>query len=121
MDERRRLIKERLYYLGNGQLRRILYMHSMLCTDEFNFNPEKGTYCPVALALNAPNMVKQPTDEKVKKFISGYFQEVNILKGVPGEFYHGTHEERKKDILDLVREILEERRQAQLIHGDDNI
>lgn len=110
-DLREKIVRERLEQLTSLQLMRIFRNRGQLCTDTFNFDATTRRFCPIAYALNAHVWVLDPTDEKVRDYIAGYFKEVNVLKGVPGKFYHGTHEERLSDLIGMVEEIMATRKE----------
>lgn len=113
MDKRKELIENRLRYFSNAQLQKIAANQDILCTDEFNYNEKEKTFCPLAIALGLHEKLENPTDERVSWELSGYFKPVNVLKSVPGIFYHGSHKERVVDLLDLVADIINERQELE--------
>lgn len=102
-DRRYLLIKERLCKLTRDEVQRILDNAELLCTDTFNFDSTKQTYCPLALGMNLHVTVQSPTDASIKAQIAKRFFPVNIIKGVEGNFYT---ENRKSDIINVCKEIL---------------
>lgn len=74
------------------------------------YNYHAGKFCPMGIALGCHKSEIFANDAAVKWLIAknGFFP-TNILKDVPGEFYHGTDAERKRDLISLVCEILRER------------
>lgn len=102
-DQRFELIKERLERFSTAQLQEILDFKDLLLFDEFNYH--EGKFCPLAIGIGA-HYSSNPTQESVAREIAKCFNPVNVLKGVPGRFYHGTDEERRRDLMGLIREIL---------------
>jgi hypothetical protein len=96
---------QRLSELTTYEIRQILDdMHYVLFD---TYNSHDGKYCPlgVALGLHKRNL----TDEQAKEVLSQRFEPLNILKGVPGNFYHGDDAARRADLTFLCNEILNER------------
>lgn len=110
-DTRYRFIRERLESLTTYQLQEIVANKDKLLFDEFNFH--EGKFCPIAIAVGCHKM-NRPTDQRVKEEIGKFFNPVNIMRGVPGIFYHGTDEERRRDLFGLIQEIIMERVKTQL-------
>lgn len=110
-DTRYRFIRERLESLTTRQLQEIVSNQDKLLFDEFNFH--NGKFCPMAIAVGCHKM-NRPTDQRVREAIGKVFNPVNIMRGVPGTFYHGTDEERRRDLLGLIEEIIVERVRTQL-------
>jgi hypothetical protein len=102
-DKRHFLILNRLLSLSLIELYRIIVNSNLLCLDTYNYNEKYKTFCPLALALNLNETIKNPTDEIITNELSKRFNPVNILKGVPGKFYTL---ERKNDIINLVNEVI---------------
>jgi hypothetical protein len=104
-DQRYAAMYQRLSSLTSYEIRQILRdMHFVLFD---TYNSHDGKYCPlgVALGLHKLNL----TDEQAKAVLAERFKPINILHGVPGEFYHGTDEERKCDLVSICEEILSAR------------
>lgn len=106
MDERFRIIKERLSSLSVSELQRIVDNIDIVCFDEFNYNAAEKTYCPLAVALNLHRIVENPSDAVIADELVKRFVPVNIVKGVKGEFYTKN---RKKDLLNLCLGLIEEK------------
>jgi hypothetical protein len=104
MDERYRLIRERFETLSREELLRMRDNIDITLFDDFNYH--EGQYCPIAIAMNLHTTFPNPTHELVKEKIAERFQPSNMLKGVDGSFYHGTAEERKRDLLQLIDELV---------------
>lgn len=102
-DRRYRLIRARLELLSVEQLKRIRDNADIMCLDTYNYDAENNTFCPLALALNYHRTLENPSQSLVESELSKHFQPVNILKGVPGEFYQC---DRKADMLSLINELL---------------
>lgn len=102
-DLRYNLIRERFSQLTREQLLSIVDNLDKILFDEFNFH--EGKFCPMGIALGCHKWTN-PTQDSVKTEIGKFFQPSNMLKGVPGEFYHGTDAERRSDLLSVCRELL---------------
>lgn len=104
MDDRYWLIRERFKTLSKEQLRRMRDNIDVTLFDEFNY--KEGKFCPIGIALNLHKTIENPTHESVKEAIARVYTPSNMLKGVDGQFYHGTDEQRKQDLLMLIEELL---------------
>lgn len=104
MDQRYIKAKERLSSLKTSEIKRILSDIDMILFDTYNFY--EGKFCPIAVAMDLHNTMKEANDEEVKLQISKRFTPVNIFKGVEGEFYTDN---RKEDLIAICNEILHER------------
>jgi len=102
MDLRYETIKARLSLLSGSEVQRILDNIDQVCFDEFNYDASEGKYCPLAIAMDLQHL-PHPTDLKVKEAISVRFTPVNVIKGVPGQFYTDN---RREDLINLCKEIL---------------
>ncbi len=105
-DNRYILMKERFQTLSNEQLTEIENNIDITLFDEYNYN--NGKFCPIGIALGCHN-IENPTQEIVKEKISERYTPANMIKGIRGKFYHGTDEERREDLLNLIKEVLNER------------
>ena len=103
-DLRYHKMKSRLVLLSKPEVQAIVDNIDKVIFDDCNYRD--GKFCPIAIALGAHMLDVHWTDESVKDFIAEWFYPVNILHGVPGEFYHGNDEERKRDLLLLCEEVL---------------
>lgn len=101
MDERFKIIRDRLSTLTREEIQRIVDKVDLLCLDTFNY--DEGKYCPLAVAMNLHQTVDNPTDQKIRAAIATRFTPVNVISGVEGNFYR---ENRKDDILKICNEIL---------------
>lgn len=106
IDLRFVLAKERLESLTNEELQRILDNIDITCWDTYNFDEQRETYCPIAIAMNLHKIIIYPTDTLIEKEIGKRFQPSNIFKGTPGKFYTTN---RKEDTINLVKQILQQR------------
>lgn len=106
-DKRYILARERFETCTNEEIQRVLDNIDKICWDTHNFDPETSTFCPIAIAMNLHNTVKNPTDQLVKEEIAKRFNPTNIFKGTPGTFYTSN---RKEDTINLCNEILNNRK-----------
>lgn len=104
-DLRYQKAKQRLSSLSDEELKRILCDIDKILFDTHNFN--EGKFCPVAIAMNLHKTIDNPTDERIKNEISKRFRPVNIFKGIKGKFYTDN---RREDLINLCKEILQERK-----------
>lgn len=104
-DHRYIQVLRRLLTLTPAGLQRILDKSDLLLFDNFNYHD--GKFCPLALAFGCDTM-PEASQESVWAYLATVIhpEPVNVLRGVPGLFYHGTDEERKRDLLTLVKELL---------------
>jgi hypothetical protein len=103
-DKRYQLMKERFMTLSREQLLAMRRNIDITLFDDYNY--QDGKYCPMAIALDLHNTVQNPTHELIKEEIGKHYVPSNMLKGVEGEFYHGSDEQRKADLLKLIDECL---------------
>lgn len=108
-DERYVKMKTRLNSLTDEELRRLAEDMIYVCTDEFNYDPISHRFCPLAVAKNLHMTLDDWTDESITNELGKVFKPVNILRGVPGKFYHGTHEQRMSDLRAILLEIMTKR------------
>lgn len=97
-DARYRAVWNRLSKLTADQLQLIVDNIDRVCLDTFNYDEEKKTFCPLAIAHGLHGWLKNPTDEIVQGVLAEHYAPVNILKGVPGEFYTTN---RREDLLEM--------------------
>lgn len=102
-DKRYDLMLERFTTLSKGQLQEIRDNIDIVLFDEYNYH--EGKFCPMGVALNQHKTIN-PTQKSVKSAIAAIYTPSNMLKGVEGTFYHGTNEERKRDLLNLIDMLL---------------
>ena len=108
MDRRFDIMYERLKTFSLEQL---YHLHDAItddrvCYDEFNYDIQTGKFCPIAILLGLDRMMENPTNESVGERIRANFDPMNAMKGVPGQFYHGTPEERESDLLGLLNVLI---------------
>lgn len=106
MDNRYKIIKDRLQSLSKEEIQRIVDNVDLLCLDTYNFDEQEKKYCPLAIAMNLHETVLNPTNQLIKYEIGKRFTPVNIIAGVDGNFYR---ENRKDDIVKISTEILNEK------------
>lgn len=106
MDDRYWAIRERLGHFSKTEIRRIVDDIDKCVFDEYNY--KDGYFCPVGLAMNLHNELSEPTNISAKQAMARRFNPVNVIKGVPGQFYHGNSIQRRKDLLMLCDELLNE-------------
>lgn len=101
-DARYRAVWDRLSKLTEEQLQLIIDNIDRVCFDTFNYDEKHKTFCPLAIA-HGLDALHEPTDAWVSEILSLYYQPVNILKGVPGEFYTTN---RRADLLAICELLL---------------
>lgn len=106
MDNRYKILKERLSLLSLTQLQRIEADIDHVCFDTYNYDSENNKFCPLAVALNLHNTIENPSEEIVIDILSKVFNPVNIIGGAEGNFYKDN---RKEDLLNVVRELINDR------------
>lgn len=111
-DQRYLAMWDRLSALTERQLKTIYLaaLRDEVCVDTFNYDEKSRKFCPIAIAFGAKDRLKTPTNEAAEAFISLFMRPVNILKGLPGEFYHGDAASRRRDLLEIVRAIIARKR-----------
>jgi hypothetical protein len=104
MDLRKLAILDHLRQLSIDQLMRILEYREPILTDTYNY--KDGRFCALAVALNLPEIVKNPSHEIIYSIIalSGY--SICNLKEIPGTFYTTN---RSADLIEATREVLREK------------
>lgn len=107
-DSRYFVMRRRFEQLLNVQLIEMLRQIDITLFDTYNYFD--GKFCPMGIALGCHKFAVFSSDEAVKWVIKHCgFTPTNILHGIPGEFYHGNDDERKRDLISLVCEILRAR------------
>lgn len=106
IDARYKAMLDRFRTLATHEIRRIQVAldRGSVCFDTYNRDPQTGKFCPVAIAMGLDAQCM--TDAEVAEAIGRQFQPVNILKGVPGEFYTT---DRRRDLVNLCKFVLNER------------
>jgi len=107
-DQRYIVLKNRLNTLSSEQLltllKTLVKTPEKVCFDEFNYDETNKSYCPLAIAYQLNDSIENPTNDKITQELSKYFEPVNVIKGVEGDYYT---ENRKDDIIDVIFEILQ--------------
>lgn len=103
-DLRYNILYTRLSMLNLDELKRVKNNIDNIVLDTYNYHD--GKYCILAVAKEAEKYVKDPTQEKVVDFLSQWFNPVNAIKGVPGDFFST---DRKSDLLQVVNDLLQSR------------
>ena len=106
MDKRYLAIHSRLSSLSLQELQLLKDNIDKVCNDTFNYDEENDTFCPLATALNLPNILEKPTNELVIEILAKRFSPVNVVKGIEGDFYTVN---REKDLLWMVNKLIQER------------
>ena len=102
-DKRYSVIKSRLLLLSKEEIQRIVDNIDLVCFDTFNFDEESKKYCPLAIATNLHNTIKNPTNNLIQLELSKRFNPVNAIRGVEGTFYRS---DRKNDLIKICKEVL---------------
>lgn len=116
-DRRYLAMRDRFRTLSFDELKRIIDNIDGVCFDTFNYDEQNRTFCPIAWAMDLPEQYRfswQVNDDLIRESIEGRFKPVNILKGLPGKFYHGDTAERRKDLILIVFRVLMEKNVALL-------
>lgn len=103
-DPRKTGLKNGLRQLTAEQLKRVLDWPYEMVLDEFNY--ADGKFCPLAVALDLPSQIKDPTHEKVFNMLTSMGYKVYNTRGIAGTFYR---ENRKDDLIEATVEVLEEK------------
>lgn len=103
-DQRYIIMFERFSLLNENELLNILDNIDIILFDTFNYND--GKYCPLAVAKKLHETVDNPSDELMKKLLGCFFEPVNVLKGVDGNFYRDN---RKDDLVKIIAHVLREK------------
>lgn len=106
-DPRKIGLKNGLRQLTVEQLERVLSYDKEMVLDSYNY--EDGKFCPLAVAVGLDTM-NEPTHEKVYQTLVQMGYEVYNTRGIEGEFYTT---DRKKDLLEAAREVLQEKIEEQ--------
>lgn len=118
-DLRYKAVAARLKELRPHELERLrgALVADKVCLDSVNYDGQH--YCPLAVATGLSDTLRQVegcaedlgmdfrvTDDLVGMILANRFYPVNALRGVPGTFFHGDHQSRRKDLLGLVKTFL---------------
>jgi hypothetical protein len=108
-DPRKTGLKNGLRQLNEIQLQRVIdYPHEMVL-DEVNYDADTGRFCPLAVALDLPRIMEQPTHQLVFDTLTTLGYKVYNTRGIKGDFYTTN---RKEDLITAAKEVLQEKRQA---------
>jgi len=103
VDERYKVMKQRLSLLSKEELQRIVDNIDMLIFDTVNYDEKNHKFCPLAVAMQLDKTISNPTDSLIKSEIGKRFDPINVIKGIPGNFYRT---QRENDLKNLCKEIL---------------
>lgn len=103
MDERYKVLKERLSLLTKEELERIRIDIDSVCFDTWNYDAENNKFCPLAVATNLHRTVTNPSNKLIIDILSKRFNPVNAIGGVEGNYYTT---DRKQDLLTVINEII---------------
>lgn len=107
-DARYVVMRERFSRLSVGELECLLQgiQSGEIVYDEYNYY--NGFFCPLAYAkgFKHRNDIVFTELGVMQALAKEGFNPVNILRGLEGDFYHGTTLERKRDLTFLVYELL---------------
>jgi hypothetical protein len=105
-DARKTGLKNGLRQLTFEQLQRVIDYPGEMILDEFNY--KDGKFCPLAIGIGLDQiMTADPTHEKVFITLTEMGYKVYNTLGIAGEFYTTN---RKQDLLEAAKEVLEEKR-----------
>jgi hypothetical protein len=108
MDKRKEGLKNGLRQLTDEQINRVLDWPHEMVLDEFNY--QDGKYCPLAVGVNIPSIIKgEPSHEKVSAILTLLGYKIYNTRGIQGEFYTS---DRFGDLRIAAYEILQERKEA---------
>lgn len=114
-----------LNQLNDEQLSRIIsHYHAgkKMCCDTFNYDAERGLWCPLAIGLDVPRLAERelpPRRDNAwgKAFITEVGESscrgftLNPVSGIPGVFFRDT---REVDIVETCKLLLSERSQVRI-------
>jgi hypothetical protein len=100
-DPRKTGLKNGLRQLTAEQLQKVLDWPCEMVLDTYNY--EDGKFCPLAVALDLPATMEDPSHEKVFNTLTEMGYKVYNTRGIKGEFYTFN---RKADLLEATREVL---------------
>jgi hypothetical protein len=104
-DPRKVGLKNGLRQLTAEQLQRVLDYPYEMVLDTYNYLD--GKFCPLSVALELDQQITEPTHEKVFDRLTELGYKVYNTRGIEGKFYT---DDRKNDLLEATREVLEELR-----------
>ena len=107
-DPRKTGLKNGLRQLTANEIWRVLQYPGEMVLDTYNYSD--GNFCPLAVAVGLDNM-PAPSHEKVFNELTARGYKVYNTRGIEGEFYTTN---RKDDLIQAAREVLEEKLNASL-------
>ena len=81
-----------------------------MVVDEYFY--KDGKYWPLAVALEVPSKISEPTNESVRDMIIEMGYDINPMKGVLGSYYTNN---RYSDLVALAQEVLDGSLWVQLV------
>lgn len=110
-DPRYQAIYDSLNRLNIGQLYRIKTFKPLaICLDNYNYDEEYHRFCPLAIGVGLHLL---PDIKWTNYLCIGVLDRLGFapynLKGVEGNFYHGNHDERWRDLMLVVNRLIGEK------------
>jgi hypothetical protein len=107
-DPRKAGLKRGLRQLSSEQICRVLaYPIERMALDDGNY--VDGKFCPLAVAVGLPEIMKDPTDDRVHAVLTMLGYKVNNTRGIVGKFYTAN---RAADLRTAAEEVLREREET---------
>lgn len=103
-DPRKSGLKRGLRQLTTEQLQRVIDYPGEMVLDTYNYS--EGKFCPLAIALELDKTIANASHDIVFKTIDDMGYKIYNTRGIQGEFYTTN---RKEDLLEAVREVLEDK------------
>lgn len=116
MDPRKKLMLDSLRRLKVAELQRILVacQTGLILVDDCLCKPHPTAkdvmlFCPIAVAVDLPNIMREPTNEKVTQVLELLGVPPLGFSGVYGTFYSGDSLERTHDLITATLEVINEK------------
>jgi hypothetical protein len=106
-DPRKTGLKNGLRQLTAEQLQRVIDYPGEMVLDSYNY--ADGNFCALAVALKMDETMPDPSHDKVFAELTKLGYKVYNTRGIAGEFYTTN---RKEDLLEAAREVLQEKTHA---------
>lgn len=109
-DPRKTGLKFGLRQLTNEQIQRVLDYPNEMVLDTYNYHD--GKFCPLAVAFDLPRLLRndlEVSNENVQEILENLGLNIFNTRGIKGNFYTT---DRKRDLLEAAREVLQERLEA---------
>lgn len=106
-DPRKAGLKDGLRQLTASQLQRVIDYPDEMVLDTYNY--KDGKFCPLAVGVGLDLVMANPSHDAVLDMLTQMGYKVYNTRGIPGEFYTNN---RKADLLEAAREVLEEKKHA---------